>query len=335
MDEAGEDQIPCIQVDREAGEDTRRTLESHDLLDREFEITQDDDALFIPVTDEAAASSVVDGEVTYRTPPRRESQTTPADLLEFEPSYERIGDVVIIDEDDPDRARDLADALVASDIPVRTVLNRASKIQGRERVRDWEVLVGSDTEVVHREYGCEFALDLAAVYFSPRLATERHRVTEQVTAGEQVFDMFAGVGPFAIPIARQGATVVATDVNETAIEYLRENADRNGVSDSITAINADVRSVTDEYADWADRIVMNLPHSADAFLESAVQVAGEDCVIHYYDIQPDEEPFAAGEAAIRRVAEPDYEVTVEETRRVRSYAPHEDNVVLDVRLERQ
>lgn len=335
MDEVGDDRVPCIRVNREAGEETRRTLEAHELLDRDFEITQDEGALFIPVTDAGAAREIVEGAVTYRAPPRRESQTTPADLLEFEPSYERIGDVVIIDEDDPDRARDLADALVASDIPVRTVLNRASKIQGRERVRDWEVLVGSDTEVVHREYGCEFALDLAAVYFSPRLATERHRVTEQVTAGEQVFDMFAGVGPFAIPFARQGATVVATDVNETAIEFLRENAERNGVSDSIRAIHTDVRSVAEEYAGWADRIVMNLPHSADEFVETAVRLAGDSCMLHYYDIQPDSEPFAAGEAAIREVAEPAYEVTVEETRRVRSYAPHEENVVLDVRLKRQ
>jgi len=336
MDETGDgtSDVPCVRVEREAGELARKQLEAADLLDRSHDITHEDGSLYIPVTDPAAAER--EGyEVVAHDAPRRETQTTPADLLGFEPSYERIGEAVVIDEDDPERARELADALVASDIPVRTVLNRASKIQGRKRVREWDVLVGEDTEVLHREYGCEFALDLAEVYFSPRLATERHRVTRQVAAGERAFDMFAGVGPFAIPFAREGATVVATDINETAIAYLRENAQRNGVADRVTAIHGDVADIAPDYEGWADRLVMNLPHSADAFLDSAVTLAGEECTLHYYDITHEDDRFGPGERAIRAAAEPDYEVTVERTRTVRSYAPHEYNVVLDVRLTRQ
>jgi len=139
------------------------------------------------------------------------------------------------------------------------VVNRASKIKGTERVRDWDVLAGESTETVHREYGYEFELDIAEVYFSPRLATERHRVVEQVTPGEHAFDMFAGVGPYAVPIAAAGAEIVATDINERAIHYLRRNAERNGVADRVTAIAGDVRVVAGDYENWADRVVMNLP----------------------------------------------------------------------------
>jgi tRNA (guanine37-N1)-methyltransferase len=326
--------VPCVRVEREAGEQTRKRLAAADLLDRSHDITHEAGHLYLPVTDPAAARR--EGyEVVAHDAPRRETQTTPADLLDFDPSYERIGETVVVDEDDPERARELADALVASDIPVETVLNRASKVQGPERVREWDLLVGEGTELVHREYGCEFALDLAAVYFSPRLATERHRVAEQVAAGEQAFDMFAGVGPFAVPFADRAVTVVATDINETAIEYLRENARRNGVADSVTAIHGDVREVAADYADWADRVVMNLPHSADEFLDSAVTIAGGDCLFHYYDIQHEDDPYGPGERAIRAAAEPEYDVTVETRRTVRSYAPHELNVCLDVRLRRQ
>jgi tRNA (guanine37-N1)-methyltransferase len=326
--------VPCVRVEREAGERTRQRLAEADLLDRSHDITHEEGFLYLPVTDPAAARR--EGhEVHSHDAPRRETQTTPADLLDFDPSYERIGETVVVDEDDPGRARELADALVASDIPVETVLNRASKIQGRERVRDWELLVGEGTEVRHREYGCEFAVDLAAVYFSPRLATERHRVVEQVAAGEQAFDMFAGVGPFAVPFARQGATVVGTDINETAIEYLRENAERNGVAERVTAIHGDVREVAADHEDWADRIVMNLPHSADEFLDTAVTIAGEECLLHYYDIQHEDDPYGPGERAIRAAAEPGYEVSVENRRTVRSYAPHELNVCLDVGLRRR
>jgi tRNA (guanine37-N1)-methyltransferase len=324
--------VPCVRVPREAGEQTRQSLAEDDLVSEAYEIAHEEGSLYIPVTDPAAVPA--EYEVCHREMPRRETQTTPADLLDFTPSYERIGDVVVIDEDDPDRARDLAAAIVDSDIPTKTVLNRASKIKGQQRVRDWEVLAGEDTEAVHREYGCQFVLDLAHVFFSPRLATERHRVVEQVESDEQVFDMFAGVGPFVIPAAKRGAAVVGVDINETAIEYLRENAERNGVADRVTALHGDVREAAPEYEGWADRIVMNLPHSADEFLDAAVALAGEECVVHFYDIQHEDDPFGPGERAIRAAAEPDYEVAVETTHIVRSYAPHEYNVVLDVRLTR-
>ncbi|MFW5950147.1 MAG: class I SAM-dependent methyltransferase [archaeon] len=323
---------PCVRVPRTAGEATRKRLAELDLVDDEREITLEDGSLYIPVREAAevpARFDVVEHEV-----PTRETQTMPADSLGFEPSYERLGDIVIVDEDDSERARAIADAIMDSDLPVATVLNRASKVKGEQRVREWELLAGDGTETVHREYGCTFAVDLANVYFSPRLATERHRVAEQVQADEQAIDMFAGVGPFVIPFARRGATCVGVDVNPDAIEYLRENARRNDVADRVTAIQGDVREVALEYADWADRLVMNLPHSAEAFLETAVELAGDDAVIHYYDIQHEDDPFGPGKRAIREVAGEEYEVTVETERVVRSYAPHELNVVLDVALTR-
>ena len=324
--------VPCVRIAREEGERTRQTLAERDLVDQSREIVHEEGSLYIPVTDSAAISDEFD--IVYRDPPHRESQTMPADLVDFTPSYERLGEVVIIDEDDPERARALADALVDSAIPTKTVLNRASKIRGETRVRDWEILAGEETEALHREYGCEFALDLAEVYFSPRLATERHRVIEQIEPDERVFDMFAGVGPFAIPAATRGAQVVGTDINERAVEYMRENATRNGVADQVTAIAGDVRDIAAEYEDWADRIVMNLPHSADEFLDTAVTIAGEECVLHYYDITHEDDLYGPGRRAIREAAGEAYEVTVETERVVRSYAPHEYNVVLDVRLTR-
>ena len=339
--------VPCVAVAREAGEAARTALAEAEVLDDDHEIAVDDGTIYIPVTDSDAAIDAVaaldgDAEMTARDLPVRHGVRTPADILGFEPSLERIGDIVVIDEDDPDRAVAIAEAVIDADLPARSVLNRASKIKGELRVRDWEVVAVDDaaaadsdrspTETVHREYGHEYLLDLAAVYFSPRLATERHRVVEQIEPGEQVLDMFAGVGPFAIPAASRGASVVAVDLNETAVDYCRENARRNGVAERVTAIAGDVREVADDYGGWADRLVMNLPHSANEFVETAVALAGEECVIHYYDIQHEDDPFGPGIAAIREAAEPEYAVSVETEHVVRSYAPHELNLCLDVRL---
>lgn len=358
-------EVPCVRVERERGEEVRRELVEVDALANDARIVAGGGWLYIPVSDPAAVPE--EFEVVTRDVPRRERPEMPADILGYEPGYERLGGIVILDENDPERAREIADAVMDSALPVETVVDRASKVRGELRVREWDVLAGNGTETVHREYGFEYALDLAAVYFSPRLATERHRVTERIAPDERVFDMFAGVGPFVIPAAARGARAVGVDLNERAIEYLRENADRNGVADRVTPIHGDVRNVVAgvagerresdsvrnvvedssggrwpsngdretalPYEGWADRIVMNLPHSADEFLDSAISLASDDCVIHYYDIQHEDDPFGPGERAIREAAE-GYDVTVETRHAVRSYAPHELNVCLDVRLSR-
>ena len=325
--------VPCVRVRPSEGETTRQALADADLVDGDHEITVADGWLYVPVRD---PGSVPDGyEVVRFDADYRETQTLPRDILGFDPSLERLGRIVILDEDDPERAREIADAVMASSLPVDTVVNRASKVQGEYRVREWEVLAGDGTETVHTEYGVEFLLDIAEVYFSPRLATERHRVVEQVSADEHVFDMFAGVGPFVVPMAKRGADCVGCDLNPRAVAYLRENAARNGVTGRVTAIEGDVRDAAADYEGWADRVVVNLPHSADAFLDTAVALAGDDGVVHLYDIADEEDPFGPGERAIRAAAGDAYEVTVETTRVVRSYAPHEVNVCLDARLVRR
>jgi len=330
---------PCVAVDREDGEAARRTLAAADALDGSREIVVEGGTVYLPVTDPGAVPEPYAGALAERELPDQEPQLMPADVLGEPVSYERIGDVAVVDEDDPGRARAVAEAIVGSDLPLRTVLNRASEVHGDHRVREWEVLAAPPdddrpTETVHREYGHEFRLDLATVYFSPRLATDRQRVVEAVEAGDRVFDMFAGVGPFAIRAASRGAEVVACDVNEAAVEFCRENARRNGVADRVTVVHGDVREVAADWAGWADRLYMNLPHSAEEFLDTAVLLAGDAAAVHYYDIQPDGDPFGPGERAIRAAAG-DYAVRITARQVVRSYAPGEVNVRIDAELTRE
>ena len=324
---------PCVRVPRTEGEATRTRLAEADLLDRDHQITVEDGQIYLPVADSGAVPA--DLTVVEHPVETRRRQEAPADRLGWEPTYERVGDVVVLDEADPERARAAAAAVMDSDVPAKTVVNRASKVEGEFRVREFDVLAGDGTETVHREYGHEFRLDLAEVYFSPRLATERRRVVEQVREGEHVVDMFAGVGPFAVPMAARGATVLAVDKNPVAVRYCRENARRNGVDDRVEAVEADVRDVARERPGVADRLVMNLPHSADEFLDAAVALAGDDCVVHLYDIQHEDGPFGPAVTAVEVAVEgTGYDVAVVGERVVRSYAPREVNVRVDLRLRR-
>lgn len=320
-------EVPCVRVPRDEGETVRQDLAKANAIDREFRITASDGWVYIPITTTETLPEHY--EIVQCDLEPRLQQQLPREIFGESFSYERLGDIALIDEEDRDRAQAMANALMESSLPIKTVLNRKSKISGTHRVREWELLTGEETETVHREFGTSFLVDVTKAYFSPRLATERHIVVNQVTPDERVIDMFAGVGPFAIQIAMRGATVVAVDLNPDAIEYLTRNAHRNDVTDRITPINADIREVADEYPKWANRIVMNLPHSADEFLEVAKRLAGDQCRIHYYDIQPDTNPFEAGERAIRESFADEYSVEIANRREVRSYAPHEVNVCID------
>ena len=85
-------------------------------------------------------------------------------------------------------------------------------------------------------------LDVKNVYFSPRLATERKRVQELTNDGEEILDMFAGIGPFPIVIAKEkNVNITAVDINEHAIKYLNENIKLNKLAPNahITAICGD------------------------------------------------------------------------------------------------
>jgi len=120
-------EVPCVAVDRADGEQTRQALAKAGVLSDDYQIIHDDGTLYIPVTDSAG---VPDGfETTFRALPARQTVQTPADILGYEPSLERLGDVVIVDEDDSERAHEIAEAVMAADLPVRrcSTVRRKSK----------------------------------------------------------------------------------------------------------------------------------------------------------------------------------------------------------------
>lgn len=87
-----------------------------------------------------------------------------------------------------------------------------------------------DLTLLQSESGCRFKFDFAKVYWNSRLGTEHERLVSLIKPGELVVDVFAGVGPFAIPAARKGCLVFANDLNPSSTEYLAQNCKANNVS---------------------------------------------------------------------------------------------------------
>jgi len=323
----------CVRVPREKGEETRQRLADEGVLNRNLRIEGEDGFLYIPIH-EPPVSGNDDTVVETRDFDVRDTETDAADILGYEPRFEIVGDVALLE---PEEDAEAGDALVEADNGIVTALRVESPVEGDERTRRMSHVAGEEkTMTAHREYGREFVVDLTNVYFTPRLAEERERVASQVRENETVFDMFAGVGPFTVAAAEKGAKVVASDINPRAIELLRENAERNNVVERIESYNDDAREVARIVAEegGANRVYMNLPHTADEFLDSAMDaLRDEGGVIHYYDIRHEDDLFEGAVEEIRRAAEEaGYDVEVLERVVVRSYAPYDYNVCLDARL---
>ena len=166
---------------------------------------------------------------------------------------------------------------------IRTVVNKTDSIDSTFRFFKMELLAGEDDMIATvKENGCNFTFDFSRVYWNSRLHTEHERVVSLFRKGDVIVDVFAGVGPFAIPAAKKGCTVYANDLNPSAYEALLQNAQKNNVTSKLQAFNLDGRVFLRETIPKlaasslststvvCSHIIMNLPAIAVQFLDTLV-----------------------------------------------------------------
>ncbi len=210
------------------------------------------------------------------------------ELRQLYGGFDIVGDIAVIKIPDTLQARRkvIAEKLLERVKPVKTVLAQTTPVSGDYRTRSLEVIGGEDrTTTLYREHGCVFRVDLAQAYFSPRLSTERLRIAKMVQQGEVVINLFAGVGPFSIIIAKKvpETMVYSIDVNPAAHQLAVENIRLNKISSRVIPILGDARSVVDYLKEKADRVLMPLPEQAASYLDVAVKaLKPQGGVIHYY-----------------------------------------------------
>ncbi len=185
-----------------------------------------------------------------------------------------IGDLVLINElpKNAEECKEEIGKILRENFSARAVFVKRKEITGILRIAQWERIAGFGLPItVHKESNFYYAVDLSGVFFNPRLSSERARIITQVKTNEVVIDMFAGVGPFSIPIAKKCARVYAIDINYNAIALMRLNIEINKVShDKIIPIWGDAYKEVPRIGRVADRIIMNYPEGSLNFLESAI-----------------------------------------------------------------
>ncbi|MCP8317844.1 MAG: class I SAM-dependent methyltransferase family protein [archaeon] len=257
-------------------------------------------------------------------------------------SFDMIGDIAVIKIPDAllNKKFIIAKAIIDNMKSIKTVLRQVTPVSGDYRTRELEHILGEDkTITLYKEHGCMFKVNLAKVYFSPRLSTERIRIARKVEHGEIVVNMFAGIGSFSILIAKHqpSSMIYSIDINPDAYDLMLENIKLNKVSSRVMPLLGDARVIIeDSLKGVADRVLMPLPEKAIDYIDVALTALKPKGVIHYYTHVHASKAENPTEKAVREVEERlKLNYTILEARIVREVGPRWHQLVLDLLINRE
>lgn len=349
----------CIKVKKIHGEKTLILANKLGITKRELKIEQDINHIYIPLIRKPEDSELAklkaklpDFELaanlfTKKKPKEKtlhqvlENQLPPHLLASLPRALDIIGDIAVIDipPELKTHKQIIGESLLKTHKNVRTVLAKVGAVAGTYRLRELELIAGEQkTITVHKEHGCQYQVDVATAYFSPRLSHEHNRVASLVQKSETVVDLFAGVGPFSVLIAKKNpeVKVYAIDINPKAVEFLKKNIRLNRVDNRVIPIQGNAtQAVENQLLDIADRLIMNLPEKAIEFVDAACKaVKPSGGIIHYYafirlpdSLEDAQQRFSqAVEKAGRKVD------AFLSAKIIRETAPYESQIVLDAKI---
>ncbi len=292
----------CVKVYKRDAQDAKNALMKAGLLDPDREPMHDGNSVLFPVQDgaEATLKEVVRSPFetcTGACPASRKrrggnladllARELPEDLVERVPrAFNIVGTVAVLEVDERlSRYKDaIAKAILEIHPHLTSVFSKRSERAGEFRTSALDLFWGNgDPVTTHVENGCRFLVDVKGAFFDPRLVQEHARVVESIQAtctcaGTcNVADLFCGVGPFVVPLAKNpGISVWAVDLNPRAIDLLGVNIKTNHIDPArVHGYTMDARAFLqgNDLGGSAcplvfDAIILNLPRAAHGFLEA-------------------------------------------------------------------
>lgn len=339
----------AVRVLKIKAEEVRDLLKKLDLLDRNLKPKIEGDYVLFPVRDIEALKKTVSEyglETIYTFFEKRSRRprslrdvlkdVIPENLHIYIPSsIDLVGGIALVDipEELKEYSVEIGKAVMKIYPKVNTVLSKEGGTVGDYRIRVLRKIVGEDsTETIYREHGCVFKLDLSKVFFNPRMSGERIRIASMTRDGEYILDMFAGVGPFSVIIAKKKRVKVkAVEINPDAYRYLIENINLNNVSDRVTPVLGDSGKVLRNESEVYDRVVMDLPFRSLEYLDTALRVVKKNGVIHLYTVGENEDTLEKNVEKIQdRIKEMGHSVDILFKRIVLETAPRKFIIVVDL-----
>jgi tRNA (guanine37-N1)-methyltransferase len=266
---------------------------------------------------------------------------SPEDVSKVYSAFDIIGGIIILKIPDSlnSKKQVIAETILKNVKSAKSIFVQTSAVQGDYRIRHLEYLAGANSALTeYKEHGCIFKVDVMKTYFSPRLSTERMRVSKMVTDNEIITNMFAGVGTYSILIAKNNKSckVFSIDSNPVANELATINVKLNKVQERVIPICGDAREVIDtQLRCTSTRILMPLPEKAKEFVGSAVLALREKKgMIHYFaHIKAPSRKLALDNAALDvKHAFVNHDHRIISTRVVREVGPRLYQTVSDVAI---
>jgi tRNA (guanine37-N1)-methyltransferase len=351
--------FPCLKVPKTDGEKVIVLANKLEIVQKTLQIQRNKNFIYIPLSRqpsekevEALRKQIPDFKISTHTFPERKKQVktfsesfedklSPHLLASLPKAMDIVGDIAIVEvlpELDAYKGI-IGEAILNANKNIRTVLAKAGAISGTYRTREFSVIAGEHkTETVHKEHGCQFYIDISKAYFSPRLSHEHKRVASLVNEGEVVIDMFAGVGPFAIQIAKthEKIKVYAIDVNPYAIEFLKKNIRLNRVEEKVHPILGDAKqAILSGLSRVADRVIMNLPEKAIEFVGTTCEaLKPKGGIVHFYSFVKASESLETTRLSLAEAVEKAGRKVdkILFSRSVRETAPYEWQTVIDAKI---
>ena len=263
-------------------------------------------------------------------------------MVKIPSSYEIIGSkekavaIVEIPEDLQKNEKEIANQILTRHKNVKSILKKVTERKGVYRKREYKLLAGDvDTEVIHKEHYCKFKLNPKLVYFSPREGTERLRIANQGKPKETIMLMFAGIGAYAIIIAKKQPKlnkIIAVEINPHAYEYMEDNIRINKMGSKIFPVLGDVKIKCKDWYGKCERVIMPLPHEAWKFLGIAFKCLKFHGQIHMYIIEREEKVEDKVKSIIDRFSKKIKRKTSYKIKKVLPYAPRTYKYRVDIKL---
>ncbi|MCW6159628.1 MAG: class I SAM-dependent methyltransferase family protein [Candidatus Micrarchaeales archaeon] len=345
-----------VRVNESSAEKIKRKLLRSALFDSNRSVKHSPSYVYFPILSisrnrikkllEGSGASLVEGK-PERTLQKRKSYsdmlkevTTKKQYESMSRSYDILGNIAIIAKRDKlmGKEKELARVIMRIHPNVKTVVAKGGGISGKFRTREFSHVLGKrNFNAVYKENGCIFGFDVRKAFFSNRLAFERSRITRLVKEKEKVAVLFAGVGPFAIEIAKMHpkASVLAVELNPHAYDMMKENIALNKVK-NVTAVKGDVNRIPRKFYRFADRIVVPMPTASTAFLDSIFRIAKRTAVVHLYSFVKLESMSSDVTKRIQEHAKKNnYRAKVLFTRKVTPYSHGDIEMVVDYRITKK
>ncbi|WP_094229165.1 class I SAM-dependent methyltransferase [Methanolobus psychrotolerans] len=306
--------------------------------ERKIQVIVDEESfLEIPVTDEIEGFDTYEQEnAIFYNKWRSLEDLLKESILESElellPSgWHILGDIIVVTVDPSiDHLKEKIARSLLRMYPSCNTVVRDFGISGQFRVPRREVLIGDNTETIHKENGCLFRLDVTKVMFSKGNLHEK-ALMSRVGTHETVVDMFAGIGYFTIPMAihAKPEKIIAIEINPRSYRYLLENIALNHVEHIVEAFNGDCAQLTPRGV--ADRVIMGYVGTTHHYLQNGIRaIKNTGGMLHYHETTPEPLIFERPVSRIMKAAlEEGRQVEIKECRKVKKYSPGVWHVVVD------